>query len=245
MRLAGRTALVTGAARRIGKAIAMALGKEGARVAVHYRSSAVEARAVVRRLRALGAEAAAFRADLADPAAVPALVAEVASALGPPTLLVNSASEYPRSFLRSASLDAFERVLRVNLTAPFLLCREVIPHMRRAGSGKIVNLGDVDTDRPRPGYGPYTISKAGLHALTLALATELAPLIQVNAVAPGAILPPEGASRRLIAAIIARTPARSLGDPGDVASAVLYLLSASRFVTGHILAVDGGRSRMP
>ena len=241
MELSGRTALVTGAAQRVGRTIATRLAEHGARVAVHYGRSAGAAAALVAELRAGGHETEAFAADLADPAAAVALAERVTTALGPVAVLVNNASIYERTPLATLDADAWQRHLAVNLTAPYLLALQLGRAMAARGAGKIVNIGDAGADPPNRGYLPYAVSKAGVAALTRGLAKELAPAVQVNCVAPGPILPPPGATEDQEARILARTPLGRFGGPDAIASAVLYLLQAD-FVTGTTLVVDGGRS---
>ena len=238
---AGSVALVTGAADRIGRAVAFRLARGGCRVAVHCRSDRAGAAETVRRLRAAGGEARAFPADLSRPGAAARLAAAVEKGLGPVAVLVNNASVFRRTpFLESTAADLAEH-LSVNLVAPYLLCRAVAPGMKRRRRGKIVNLGDIHAERPLADHPAYAASKAGLHGLTLALARDLAPEIQVNAVAPGAILLPAGASPSLRRTLEKLIPAGRLGTPEEVAEAVAFFVEGPDFVTGEILRVDGGR----
>lgn len=242
MNLAGRTVLVTGAARRLGRAIAEDLASRGARLAVHYRSSAPEAEDVVAGIRARGGAAESFAADLADPAAAERLAATVAERCGPVDVLVNNASVFYRTPVDTLDGGAWDAVMTVNLRAPYLLALILGRAMRARGAGKIVNLADVAVDRPHPGYLPYTVSKAGIVALTRALARELAPAVQVNCVAPGPVLEAIDATPETTAAILKRTPLGRLGAAADVAAAVRFLLEGSDFVTGATVVVDGGRA---
>ncbi|MDT8436605.1 MAG: SDR family oxidoreductase [Gemmatimonadota bacterium] len=236
--LAGR-ALVTGGAVRVGRAIALALGAAGWRVAVHWRTSQAEARAVVARLEALGPGGTALQADLADPARAEALPGEAAAALGGLDLLVNSAAIFPSHDPLAVPAAEWDRVFAVNLRAPFLCARAAARVMGEAG-GAIVNLIDTGWDEAWPSYIPYVATKAGLASVTRGLARALAPRVRVNGVAPGPVLlpadedTPEG--RRAAAA---RTALGRVGTADDVAQAVLYLASAP-YVTGEILRVDGG-----
>ena len=221
--------------------MALRLARGGCRVAVHYRGSGREAEAVVRAVRAGGGEARAFPADLSRAAAPARLVAAVERALGPVAVLVNNASVFRGTpFLRSGARD-LDGHLAVNLRAPYLLALAAAPGMVRRGRGKIVNLGDIHAERPLPDHAAYGASKAALHALTLALARDLAPAVQVNAVAPGAILLPEGAPDSLRAKLVRTIPAGRLGTPEEVAEAVAFFVEGPDFVTGEILRVDGGR----
>ncbi len=241
MELSGRTALVTGGAQRIGRALALALGSRGARVAVHYNTSRAEAAAVVAEVRGAGGVAEAFAANLANGDAVVALARQVEAALGPVDVLINNASVFHPTPLATLDEHAWDENLAVNAKAPFLLSLHLGRAMLDRGAGKIVNLGDASADRAWAEYLPYAASKAALAALTRGFAKALAPAVQVNAVAPGPILPPRGATAEEVAQLLARTPARRFGGPEEIVAAVLYLLERD-FVTGTTLVVDGGRS---
>ena len=241
MKLDGRVALVTGAARRLGRAIAEGLAARGARVAVHYGRSADEAAAVVAGIRAAGGDAAAFAADLAVTAEVERLADTVSAQLGQVDVLVNSASVFYRTPIDTVGVDEWQENLAVNLTAPYVLSLRLGRAMRARGAGKIVNIGDADAERPYRDYVPYAVSKAGLVALTRGLAKALAPEVQVNCVAPGPILMPAGSDEEERARILARTPLRRFGDPDDIVAAVLFLVEQGDFITGATLPVDGGR----
>ena len=241
MDLSGRTALVTGAARRIGRAIATALAARGARVAVHYGRSAADAERLVAEVRAAGGVAETFAADLADAGAVLALADQATARLGPVDVLVNNASVFYPTPLADLGEREWDDNLDVNLKAPYLLSLHLGRAMRERGAGKIVNIGDAGAERPYRDYLPYCVSKAALATLTRGLAKMLAPAVQVNCVAPGPILPPAAASPEEQARIMRRTPLGRFGGPEEIVGAVLYLL-ASDFVTGTTIAVDGGRS---
>ncbi len=241
MRLEGKIALVTGAARRVGRAIALALAGRGARVAVHYRSSREEAESLCKELSRLsGGEAIAVRADLSDPAAPRKLAQKIAKRFGAVHVLVNNASLYEKNPFQTTSLRDWDRHLEVNLRAPFLLSQAVAPAMRRAREGKIINIADWAALRPYAGYIPYCVSKAGLLCLTTALAKELSPWVQVNALMPGPVLLPESFTQRQRRAVIRATLVKRLGSPEDVARAALFLIEED-FITGAALPVDGGR----
>jgi NAD(P)-dependent dehydrogenase (short-subunit alcohol dehydrogenase family) len=241
VKLAGRTALVTGAARRLGRATALRLAARGASVAVHYGRSEAEAEAVAAEIRAAGGTALTVAADLADPGAVVGLAEAVTAALGPVDVLVNNASRYVRTPLAGLDEREWDAHLDVNLKAPYLLAITLGRAMVARGAGKIVNIADVAARRPFLHYLPYSVSKAGLVALTRGLARELAPAVQVNCVAPGPVVPPEDLPEDARARILARTPLGRFGSPDDVAGAVLWLVEEGDFVTGSVLTVDGGR----
>jgi pteridine reductase len=242
MLLTGRAALVTGGAVRVGRAIAGAVAARGAAVVIHYRSSRAEAEGLVAEIEAAGGRAAAVAADLERPEAVRELAGVAEAAFGRIDVLVNNAAIFPSAPFLEVTEAEWDRTLATNLKAPFLLAQALAPGMLARGAGKIVNLADVAAFRPWPSYLPYSVSKAGLVALTQGLARALAPRIQVNAIAPGAILFPEewDAARR--EKLLAQVPMGRAGDPEDIARTVLYLIEATDYVTGAVIPVDGGRS---
>jgi len=234
-----RRALVTGGAVRVGRAICLALGRAGYRVAVHYHRSRSEAAAVVRELKIVGGRPVAMQADLADPEAIDALFDGVEADFGGLDLLVNSAAVFPRHDPLKISVPEWDAVFAVNLRAPFLCAQRAVRLMREGGS--IVNIADTGFDEAWPSYVPYVATKAALVSLTRGLARAWAPRIRVNAVAPGPVLLPEGEAGdpEAEAAAARRTVLGRLGSPGDVARAVLYLDRAT-YVTGEVIRVDGG-----
>lgn len=239
MELAGRSALVTGAGRRLGRAIAIALGSRGMRVTVHYHRSESGARDTADAVTAAGGSAALVQADLRDAAAAPRLVEDVVAASGSLDVLVNSAAEMVRTPLGDATAAQWDDLFGLNLRAPFLLSQAAAPHLRRS-RGAIVNIADIAADETWPAYIPYSLTKSALVHLTRSLARVLAPDVRVNAVAPGAVQLPDDWDDAAAARLASTTPLRRLGAPEDVTRAVLYLLDAD-YVTGQTLAVDGGR----
>ncbi len=240
--LDGKTALVTGAGRRVGKAIALALAEAGANVVVHYNLSKRGAQSAIEEARAHGVKAARIRADLSDPEQVERIFAETKDHMGGPDILVNSAALFERIPFGDLDLRAWQRTLALNLTAPFLCCKAALPEMRARGGGCIVNICDIGGLVAWKGFSHYNVSKAGLIMLTRALAVELAPEIRVNAVAPGTVLFPDDYDADARARIESRIPMGRVGTPEDVAAAVLFFVSGPAYVTGQVLAVDGGRS---
>lgn len=239
--LDGKVGLVTGAARRVGRAIALRLAREGMAVAIHYHRSRDEAESLLREIVDAGGVARAFAADLAAPGGPAELARSVLSSFGRVHLLVNSASIWLRTPVLALDPEEFDRTVAVNLRSPFLLAALLGRSMKENGEGLIVNVLDWSIDRPYPDYIPYGITKAGLAAATRGLARALAPEVRVNAVAPGAVLLPEGTDAEEAEAARRATALRRIGDPADVAEAVVYFLRAP-FTTGATLVVDGGRS---
>lgn len=241
MELKGKVALVTGGARRVGRAISWELASHGALVVVHYRTSRAEAEELVAEIRARGGFARAEQADLTRLDDVQRLVRTVEVEVGYVDVLVNNASIFHETPLATLSDDDWDGMIAANLTAPFRLARRVAPTMRNRGAGKIVNLLDVHAERFLPGHLAYCVSKAGLAMLTRGLAVELAPTVQVCGVAPGAVLWPEDQPEEERAAIRRAIPLGREGAPEDVAAAVRFLIEQD-YLTGEVVRVDGGRS---
>jgi pteridine reductase len=235
--------LVTGAGVRLGRAIAEGLGRAGASIAAHYHASGGGADELVGALRAQGVRAEKFQADLSQPREAEDLVARVEADLGPLGAVVNSAALFDRAEFLDTPLETLDRLWAVNARGPFALTQAAARRMVGRGSGDVVNVLDIGGALvPWAHYSAYCMSKAALAMLTRCLALELAPGIRVNAVAPGTVLPPENMDPATLEEIRTKIPQRRFGSPGDVADAVLYLLAGPRFITGQILAVDGGRS---
>lgn len=240
--LEGKVALVTGAGRRVGRAVALALAGAGADVAVHYGRSREGAEKAAAEIAALGRRSVALQAELAQPADIERLFDKIEADMGGVDVLVNSAAAFERAPLADLDLARWERMIRVNLTAPFLCCRRVAHSMKAKGEGDIVNVCDIGGMAAWKGYTHYNVSKAGLIMLTRALALELAPEIRVNAVAPGTVLFPDDYDPAARERIVSRIPMGREGSPQDVVETVLFLLTGPRYITGQIIAVDGGRS---
>ena len=239
--LSGKVALVTGAAIRVGRSIALALARAGADVAVHYRTSAEEAGRVASEIRALGRRAEPVAGDLADPGRCSSLVREVAASLGGIDLLVHSASNFQRAPLEDTDAQLWDSAMDVNARAGFLLVREAAPLLRQR-RGRVVLLSDLLAAAPPRRYLAHAVSKAAVEGLVRALAVELAPEVSVNAVAPGAVLLPAGTSSDEAQRIARRIPLGRVGSPEDVAATVLFLCSGPSFITGQVIRVDGGES---
>jgi pteridine reductase len=241
MDLKGKVALVTGAGRRVGRAIAIKLSRHGASVAVHYRSSRAEADAVVAEIARMRGIARAFCANLESVAEIEKLVAGVLDAFGRIDILVNSASVFAPKPLQKITERDWDATLDTNLKAPFFLSKFAGAAMRRIGAGKIVNIGDWAGTRPYKDFLPYSVSKCGIIGLTRALAKELSPEVQVNCIALGMVMPPEQYSKAEVARLVSRTLTKTMGSPEDVARAVIFFCEATDFATGATLALDGGR----
>jgi pteridine reductase len=239
MKLGGRVALVTGAGRRVGRAIALALAAKEMRIAVHYHASASEAEETARLARAAGApDAWTISADLRDAAACARLIDSVADRGETLDVLVNSAAEMHRTPFDSVTPEEWDDIMALNLKSPFFCSQAAARHMTNGGA--IVNIADLAALETWPEYIPHGISKAGVMQMTRALARKLAPKIRVNAVVPGAVLLPEHWTQEDAEKLIRTTPLARLGAPEDVALAVIYLLEAD-YVTGDAIVVDGGR----
>ena len=238
MELQGKTALVTGGAKRVGRAIVLALAKAGARVAVHYGRSEGEAMVLVEEVRRAGGQAEAFGADLADPAQIEAMFAAVGRSLGRLDILVNSAAVYHRTPLESLTADQWDAELAVNARAAALCIRHAAAIMPDGGA--VVNITDIAAGRGFAGFPAYCASKGALSALTRSAARALAGRsIRVNAVAPGVALWQEGVTEVQKVKVLAQVPLRRAGTPQDVAAAAVFLLQAD-YITGQELRVDGG-----
>ncbi len=240
MELAARIALVTGAGRRVGRALALALAGRGMRVAVHFNRSRAEADETAAAIRRLGVECDTFGADLGDAEAARALGPAVAKRFGGLDVLINSAGIMTEVSVEETTPAVWDEVMHVNLRSGFFTAQGAIPYLRKS-KGKIVNLADVGGLEPWPRYAAHCISKAGVVMLTKTLALALAPDITVNAVAPGAVLPPDEWGDAAREHLSRTTPLKRLGAPSDVAAAVLYLLEGGDYVTGEVIVVDGGR----
>jgi pteridine reductase len=237
--LDGRVALVTGAGTRVGRVIALALGKAGMRVGVHYAGSQKGARQTADEIIALGSDARTLPGDLTDPATGPRLVEHTAKVFGSLDVLVNSAAVMLRTPVGEVLVEDWDAMFALNLRAPFFLCQSAARVMGEKG-GVIVNIADLAAFETWRSYVPHAITKAGIVQMTRGLAHALAPKIRVNAIAPGPVLLPDGWTQEQADKLIAGTPLRRLGSPDDVAQAVLYLLGAD-YVTGETIIVDGGR----
>lgn len=237
--LRGRRALVTGAGRRLGRAIAIALGREGMRVAIHHHTSRDGAYETLARVREASGDGVVLDADLSDRDAARGLVDRAIEALSGLDLLVASAASFERIAVDDVDDAAWDRSLELNLASQFALAQRATPALR-ASRGSIVFITCSSATTPFRNYLPYTVAKGALRQLMRVLSLELAPLVRVNAVAPGTVLPPETMSAEAVERLVSRTPLGRVGSAEDVADAVVYLARAP-YVTGVELLVDGGR----
>ena len=234
-----RAALITGAGRRIGRAIALALSRAGYAVVLHANASRAEAEKLAGEIAGAGGKARVVLADLADAEALRGLV-PAAAAFGPLTLLINNASQFDEDEIATLDRGAFERMLAVNLTAPVFLAQAFAAQAPERANASIVNIVDQRVLKPTPRFFSYTLSKSALHAATVTLAQALAPNVRVNAVAPGPTLPSPRQSAAQFAAQAASVPLGRGPIPEEIAAAVVYLAQA-KSVTGTVIAVDGGQ----
>ncbi len=242
-KLDGKVALVTGSAVRVGAQIVRQLHAEGAAVAIHYRSSAGDADTLAAELNTVRADSAqSFQADLLATDACDGLVGAVVTSMGRLDVLVNNASSFYPTPIGSITEEHWDDLLGSNLKAPLFLAQAATPHLRETG-GSIVNIVDIHARRPLKDHLVYGPAKAGLAMLTRSLAKELGPEIRVNGVSPGAILWPEnGMTEETKTAIVDQVPLGRPGEPSDIAGCVTFLVCDAPYITGQIIAVDGGRS---
>jgi pteridine reductase len=241
--LTGKTVLITGGARRVGAAIARMLHGAGANLVIHYRKSATEAASLADELNAARANSTLiFQADLLDLGKLPALVEFAVRSFGALDVLVNNASTFYPTKIGEITPQAWDDLMGSNLKAPLFLSQAAAPALKKSG-GLIINLVDIHALRPLRHYTVYCAAKAGLHMLTRSLAKELGPEIRVNGISPGPVMWPEhGGDEAARKKIIQRTILQKMGTPEDIARTALFFAASAPFITGQILAVDGGRS---
>jgi pteridine reductase len=239
MQLDRKVAIVTGGAVRLGRALSLALAEQGVRVGVHYGSSAGAAQGLVKEIKALGSDAIAIQADLSRSGEMRSIVERIASYLGQIDILVNSAAIFEPGNWDDTTEANWDRHFAINLKSPFFLSQAFAAQVGQQQRGHIVNIADWRGVRPGSDHVAYTLTKAALIAMTKSLALALAPNIQVNAIAPGLILPPPGQDQAYLEGKANRVPARRLGSPQEIANALLFLLR-SDFVTGDLIFVTGG-----
>lgn len=239
MKLDSKVALVTGGAVRLGKALALALAKEGVRVAIHYGRSKSSAEETVTEIKALGSDAIAIQADLHQTGRETDLIDRAAARFGQVDILVNSAAIFEPGDLADTTEALWNEHFSINLKAPFFLSQAFAAHVGTDRPGHIINIADWRGVRPGPHHLAYTLTKSAIITMTQSLALALAPNIQVNAIAPGAILPPPGQDRDYLERLTEKIPLRRTGTPDDVSRTLIFLLS-SDFITGELIFVTGG-----
>ena len=239
MELDGKAAIVTGGAVRLGRALSLALAEQGVRLAIHYGSSAGPAEAVVGEIKAMGSDAMAIQADLSQPGEARSIVERAAAHFGQVDILLNSAAVFEPGNWDDTTEAAWDRHFAINLKSPFFLSQAFAAQVGRERAGHIVNIADWRGARPGPDHVAYTLTKAAVIAMTKSLALALAPNIQVNAIAPGLILPPPGQDQAYLESKANEVPAQRVGSPKEIANAMIFLLH-SDFVTGDLIFVTGG-----
>jgi NAD(P)-dependent dehydrogenase (short-subunit alcohol dehydrogenase family) len=239
-KLTGRVALITGAAKRLGRTIALRLADEGADIAVHYGKSAAEAHELVGEMEKAGRRAAAFSAELTDVPAIAKLVNDAVTHFGRLDILVNGAANFLETKFGATTEATWDASLDTNLKAPFFCSQAAAPHLTQSGRGVIVNFADIGGLLGWREFLPHSLSKAGIILMTRILAKELAPAVRVNAIAPGTITMP-GDPPEWQQDFTRLAPLRRTGRPDEIADAVMYLITAE-FMTGHTLVLDGGRT---
>lgn len=238
--LKNKTVLITGGARRLGKAFALAMAQAGANVVFTYATSANEARQTLKEIEHSGVQGLSLKCDLRDEKSIQQMVGQVMERFHSLDLLINNAGVFQTAKLEEITAEQWDQVFAVNVRAPFLVSKYCIPALRK-GHGKIINLGSLGAEKPWTTHAHYCSSKAGLHMLTQVMAKALAPEIAVNCVAPG-MIDAGGADRypELLQRVAEQTPMKKAGTPEDVVSAVMYFATAPHFITGQVLTVDGG-----
>ena len=241
MDLNGKVAIVTGVSVRLGKAIALCLAEEGVKIGLHYNQSAEQAARTLEEITSLGSTGILVGADFRQPLpAAERIVEKTLSEFNRLDILVNSAAIFEESSVSSVTGDHWDRHFDVNLKAPFFLCQQFAQHLEPGNRSQIVNIADWRGTRPGNDHPVYTLTKSALVAMTKSLALHLAPDVQVNAIAPGAVLPPPGSDQSYLQQITEKIPLGRTGTPQDVTNALLYLLR-SDFITGEVLHVTGGQ----
>jgi NAD(P)-dependent dehydrogenase (short-subunit alcohol dehydrogenase family) len=240
MNLQKRVALITGAAHRVGKAIALGLAKEGMKIALHFNQSQEQVNQTLEEIKALGAEAFAIQGNFADVAQIKNVVKKCQEHFKQIDVLINNAAIYFETPVGETSEPEWDDLLAINLKAPYFCAQYVSDLMKQKKRGKIINITDVAGISPWPEFIPYSASKAGLIAVTKGLAKALAPNIQVNAIASGTILMSEDATEEYKTEIKDSTLLKKLGTPEDIVNAAIFLLKGSDFITGEVVVVDGG-----
>ncbi|UCD30073.1 MAG: SDR family oxidoreductase [Planctomycetota bacterium] len=237
-----KAALITGAAKRVGRAIALELADAGFDIAVHFKTSADAARQLCQEIEKRGRRATLVSCELADLEMANNIVSDTIEAFGRIDVLVNNASIFKKTPVDQVDLAQWDRMIRVNMIAPLILARTAARYMQKTGGGSIINLTDIYADFPAPNHDIYCATKAALVSITKSLALELAPNITVNAVAPGIALFPEHYDDKLRAQLVSKVPLKREGSPPEIAALVRFLVTEGKYITGQTIPIDGGRS---
>jgi len=237
--LSGKTVLITGAAKRRGRAMALAAAKNGADVAITYRNSARDAGRTVVDASSFGVRAFAFQCDVTDEASILAVMKEAAGELGRLDVLINNAANYETADFEKLTSKQWDAIFASNTRGPFLVSQAAVKHLRRQ-HGRIINMGSLGGLRPWPTHAHYCSSKAAVHMLTKVMAKALAPEIAVNAIAPGMIDLGEKSAKPFLKRMAKQTPMKRNGTGEEIAAAAMFFATAPHFITGQVLAVDGG-----
>lgn len=238
--LQGKRALVTGGGRRVGRAITLALARAGTDIVVHYNQSSKESDAVAAEVLDTGRQVDTIKGDLSDPAAIEQMLSELDRHEIAIDILVNSAAVYYPTPLSEVTPEIWDKIIAVNLRAPFLMAQGLGLRMKKRGQGCIINIADCNLQRPYRDFTPYFAAKAGVAMITETLALELSPEVRVNAISPGTVLPPDDADVNFKTQSINRSPLKIAGTPEDIADMAVYLAAKGRFITGSNIRVDGG-----
>lgn len=241
MQIEGKVSVVTGGARRVGKAIVLAFAERGCKLVVHYHSAETDAHATLDELHAAGCDGIAVQADISQEAQVERMIVRVLDHFGRIDVLVNNAAVFYRTPIDTLGFDDWERIMDVNLNGSFYCAHKIGLRMKAGGWGHIINIADVAGQSPWADYVPYSVSQASLLALSQGLAMELAPEVMVNAIVPGPVLFDTGIAREVQQREIGKTLVKRAGTPEDVARLVVFI-AESDFSTGSVFSVDGGRS---
>ncbi len=241
MQIKGKNILVTGAAKRVGQTIALALAEKGSNILLHYNTSKDEAEKTASSIRTMGVQCETYKADLAKSSDILRMTKEIFTKFQSVDVLINSASLFYKTPFKDVNESDWNKLIDANLKGPFLLSKEIGNRMFEGAGGKIINIADWSGFRPYRDYSPYCVSKGGLITLTKTLARDLAPKVSSNAIAPGPVLLPPDFTEEEKQKVIEKTLLRRIGSPQDIANAVLFLLD-NDFINGTVLVVDGGRS---
>lgn len=241
MQINGSKILITGAAKRIGRVIALSLAEQGAKLVIHYNKSAEEARQLGHELKALGADYLFLQADLKKIKSLEKLALQAWAAFDGLDVLINNASNYYPSPLGQSKEEEWDDLMQINAKAPYFLAQSIGIKMKKRKKGKIINIADWAGQRPYEDYAPYCASKAALIALSQSIAKSLAPQVSVNCILPGPIMWPEDLGQKIKKSVLEKTPLRRSGHPSDIAKTVEFLIEGSDFMTGALINVDGGR----